>query len=41
VFKRRAAGFIAGKITLGFTPRYACPPGLTFDRFCQHLTHGL
>jgi hypothetical protein len=36
VLKRRAAGFVAGKITKGFTPRYACPPGLP-----RHLTHGL
>jgi hypothetical protein len=41
VLKGRAEGFVTGKITQGFTPRYACPPGLTFNRFCRHLTHGL
>jgi len=27
VFKERAAGFVAGEITLGFTVHYAHPPG--------------
>ena len=35
VLTRRAASFVAGKITRGFTTCYACPPG-----FPQHLTHG-
>ncbi len=36
VFTRRATGFVAGRITPGFTSRYAHPPGLP-----RHLTHGL
>jgi hypothetical protein len=36
VFTRRAAGFVADRITHGFTARYARPPASL-----RHLTHGL
>jgi hypothetical protein len=36
VFRQRAIGFVTGWFTLGFTSRYACPPGR-----CRHLTLGL
>ena len=36
VFTRRAAGFVTGELTPGFTRRFPLPPGSP-----RHLTHGL